>query len=65
MIGFFPTSTPWTFKYSFAAEAKSIPGLSLLPKVKGRSIDPVEIITSFARMYQSFCLGVNSFGFSM
>ena len=42
-----------------------MPGLSLLPKVKGLSIDPVEIITSFARICQSFCLGVNSLGFSI
>ena len=49
--------------YSFAAEANMIPGLSLLPKTKGLSIDPVAIITSLALIYQSLCLGVNSLGF--
>ena len=51
--------------YSFAADASIIPGLSLLPKTKGRSIDPVETITYLALMYQSLCRGVNSVGFSM
>ncbi len=32
--------------YSLAADARNIPGLSLLPKEIGLSIDPVETITS-------------------
>ena len=33
------------------------PGVSLFPKTIGLSIDPDEINTSFALMYQSLCLG--------
>ena len=32
---------------------------------KGLSIDPVEIITSLALIYQSLCLGVNLLGSSI
>ena len=41
-----------------------MPGLSLFAKTKGRSIEPVEIITCFALMYQSLWRGVNLSGFS-
>ena len=58
IIGFFPINTPYNLIYSFAADAKITPGVSLFPNTKGLSIAPVEITTSFALIYQSFCLGV-------
>ena len=56
--GFFPTKTPYNFKYSLAPDDKKIPGVSLFPNTIGLSIDPVDKITSFALIYQSRCLGV-------
>ena len=55
--GFLPTKTPYTFKYSLAAEESITPGVSLFPKTIGLSIDPEEIKTSFARMYHNLLLG--------
>ena len=55
--GFLPTKTPYTFKYSFAAEDNITPGVSLFPNTSGLSIDPEEIKTSFALIYQSLCFG--------
>ena len=49
--------------YSFAADARTTPGVSLFPKTIGLSIDPEEITTCFALIYQSLCLGVNSSDF--
>ena len=46
--GFFPTKTPYNFKYSLAPDDKKIPGVSLFPNTIGLSIDPVDKITSFS-----------------
>ena len=61
--GFLPTNTPYTFKYSLAAEDSTTPGVSLFQKTNGLSIEPEEITTSLALMYQSLCLGLYFFDF--
>ena len=43
--------------YSLAAEDNITPGVSLLPNTKGLSIEPDDIKTSFALIYQRRCLG--------
>ena len=41
--------------YFLIEEERIIPGLSLLLKIRGLSIAPVDIITFFALIFQSLC----------